>query len=349
MTTAIEAYYGGSATVVFSADYRMRASVRFYDLDPDADGLKAKLPRADLLALGTIIHVYNRSESRSFQIADSDGTNIVNAPLGTLTELWLVDQGTQVGTWVFKSHAAGNVERGVPLTVGRQPWRLDIPSGVTGYDMRYTLDGLGYDGLSPVAIIAEMAADVVRGSPRLEWPAVDTGYFPTGSTLLFVQRGILSGRGGAGGEGQALGGFPDPPGDGVDGGAAFRTTMDTGLVNYGTIQGGGGGGGGATSSSTVGGGAGGGGGGYLPGEPGQPHATGGGGATAGLPGRLQAGGGGGTGANTGGAGGSPGTAGSTGGGSGGAGGAAGDSIQSLSTITVTKIRTGTIVGPETTF
>ncbi len=212
----------------------------------------------------------------------------------------------------------------------------------------------------PYAVTCTIAAGHVIGSTSVAIPAFDTGVWPTGTTIkLLLEAGArICGRGGAGGQGGLV-----PPsafnGPGQAGGAAIQTWNNLVVVNRGFIQGGGGGGGGGTFVAVPGCG-GGGGAGYLASEPGL------GGFGLGGAGQLAAGNGqGGTiglgglggvlaGHNSGGAGGGPGAAGSPGSSLGTAitaaqGGAAGAAIRYLSTVTVTKLVTGTINGAEVSF
>jgi hypothetical protein len=212
----------------------------------------------------------------------------------------------------------------------------------------------------PYAVTCTIAAGHVIGSTSVAIPAFDTGVWPAGTTIkLLLEAGArICGRGGAGGQGGLV-----PPsafnGPGQAGGAAIQTWNNLVVVNRGFIQGGGGGGGGGTFVAVPGCG-GGGGAGYLASEPGLGgFGLGGSGQLAagnGQGGSIGLGGLGGVlaGHNSGGAGGGPGTAGSPGSSLGTAitaaqGGAAGAAIRYLSTVTVTKLVTGTINGAEVSF
>jgi hypothetical protein len=98
---------------------------------------------------------------------------------------------------------------------------------------------------------------ISSGSTSL--PALDTGSFPTGSTLQLTNAGTIVGAGGNGGGGGNCFAVPQISGGaGGAGGGALRAQLTTTVVNNGSIWGGGGGGGGAGgdgyASSTGGGG-----------------------------------------------------------------------------------------------
>ena len=341
--TAIEAWYGGSATETISADYRMRVEFRLLDVAATTSGLKVKLPRGDLVPAGVQYVVSNRG-ANDVLVVRHDGATVANCPAGQVVCCLCTSSATTAGEWIVFSYAS--VQRGSAITLGREPWHLALYSGAEGsLNLRYELDRIGYQGTKPVSLVVSIGAGVERGIFTPSAPAVDSGPFPAGSTILLVNGGTIAGAGGNGGIGGGSGAFPDPAEAGGSGGIGLRLWVNTSIVNYGHIQGGGGGGGGGTGSASQEGG--GGGGGYVPGMGGGVRGLGGG--SPGIPGRLQAGGGGGTGANDGGSGGSPGTAGAAGGGSGGAGGAAGAAISSLASATVTIIRAGNILGPQVTF
>ena len=113
--------------------------------------------------------------------------------------------------------------------------------------------------------------------------ALTTGAFPAGSTLTIINRGIIAGGGGKGGNYNAVG---------SPGGTALNLQLPVSIQNTGSIWGGGGGGGGGTHTIVRGGGGGGG--------AGRPAGTGGTGFKTGSTGTSTSGGTGGAGAYTGG-------------------------------------------------
>lgn len=240
---------------------------------------------------------------------------------------------------------------------------LSSGTKTTPYVIRPNAVGLGWNGTDPLDFT--LTINAVQGTNTYNYAVADNASagdpaFPAGSILRIVigASGVISGRGGYGGDG---GGGSYGWGDGFKGGgggdALVIRKIPTTVNNLGVIQGGGGGGGGGGgnndgSAHTAYGGTGGGGAGMVVGK-----STGSG---AGQDGTLTAGGNGGTGggssgnkAGNGGKGGAPGVAGSTGGaysgsygpGPGGAGGAAGKAVVGNSLIT--WIKTGTRKGAIT--
>lgn len=209
---------------------------------------------------------------------------------------------------------------------------------------------------TPVDLTVDIQSGVMISATSTTIAAFVTGNsWPSGSTIVITNNGIIAGRGGAGG------GYPGgllnyngTPGE--DGGLALFADYPVSIDNSaGVIAGGGGGGGQGSSDSSPGGtAAGGGGGGGSPqgaggvsvpgsgnnGAAGTPSAGGAGGAATGPVGGLYSGAGGNGGGYA-----VAGGAGTTGTyGSGGAGGAAGDCINGNSNITwiATGTRHGTI-------
>jgi hypothetical protein len=127
-------------------------------------------------------------------------------------------------------------------------------------------NGLAKAG-TPGTWTVTIASNVIIGSSSTSAPALDTGTFPTGSTLKVIKYGTIVGAGGSGGNGGS-----DPWGDcsgtpatpGAPGGAALRAQAPITVVNNGKLWGGAGGGGGGTNLDDYGG-SGGGGAGWAPG------------------------------------------------------------------------------------
>lgn len=122
--------------------------------------------------------------------------------------------------------------------------------------------GLATPGV-PGSWVVTIATGVTVGSKSNSIAALDTGTFPSGSTLKIINNGSIVGLGGNGGNAgwcDEWGGV-GPGGPGGAGGAALRARVATTIVNNGKMWGGGGGGGGGgvrAGYGTVGGGGGGG-------------------------------------------------------------------------------------------
>jgi hypothetical protein len=363
VSTAYEIGFGGSQVASISADYRVRYDGgRLVDLTPSAANLKVILPPSRCFARpGGALTILNRSGTHALLIRLTDGTTAPQAgattvPSGEAVDLYLIaDERDTVlavphrsanGVWV--GIARGAVAFGSAMATGRVQVALEIRASAQNVNLRTLALTRGYDGTSPAALLVTIAPGIVVGSAMTSQAALTSDVWPAGSTLLLVCYGTIAARGGVGGTGGRTGPFGDPPEDGFVGGPALRVYVPTSIDNWGRIHGGGGGGGGGAGSGSIyGGGGGGGGAGFAPGL-GAPG--GGGGALAGAAGSLSAGGpggrsGGGS-ATDGGAGGDPGQAGGAGGA---VGGSAGPAIQRLASVTVTRIREGTILGAEVAF
>lgn len=211
-------------------------------------------------------------------------------------------------------------------------------------NLRTLANNAGYTGAAPGNYVFNVAPGITVTAASGGGLAIDTGTWPTGSTISLVVFGNIYGGGGNGGAGSATTGGSNggSGGDAVTVHAPITITVKAG----GGIQsGGGGGGGGAYSTGTVGGDGGGG---------GFPNGLGGAGSSgtvhdtivAGSPGTTAGGGSGGTGGPPGGAGGNAGSAGAAGTsatGTGGSGGAAGYAIRKNAN-TVTYTNSGTVNG-----
>lgn len=350
-TVAEEVYGNAIEATGISSTYRLRLpclanGARLYDLSSTV-AIDVLLPSADFLPVGS--HLYAVANKGSFTLtikcADAS-TTVCTVPAGYIVLLHLVDDSTSNGTWRYESIAT--VSRGSTLPAGRIPMTLRLlNNSSTSVVLRDLADAEGYTGDYPLALRVEVGTGtdpVIRGSEARSRAAITTGRFYAGTTILILQRGVLTGAGGNGGAGGTAGSGAGGPGQ--SGGTAFDAVHDCRVINFGTISGGGGGGGGGAGATSATGGGGGGGSGQRPGFGGSGGSTA---AANGSNGAAQAGGAGGagqTGASTGGAGGGPGTAGTNGSGTnGGLGGAAGYSLRATGcTITLTNL--GTINGPQ---
>lgn len=128
---------------------------------------------------------------------------------------------------------------------GRKPVTLSITASGRNVNLRTLADAAGYNGTSPAAVTVTVVAGVIIGSTSTTAYALDTGTWPTGTTLqLIIGSGAYvvgkGGDGGGNGGGLDLGGAPGSPG-----GPALCLRIPTTISNTGIIAGGGGGGGGA--------------------------------------------------------------------------------------------------------
>lgn len=326
-------------------------SCRFYELVPNATRIVV-LPFAGYQRKGESLTCWNNSAETILFVNQALGL-VATAAAGQVLKFYLTDNSTASGLWTYTAPAG---VAGSPVTFGRVPLDCRIGKDVTDFNLRFYWNQHGYDASQPAALRVWMGTPdyvYVAGASTTTSVGFDSGPWPAGTTLLLVNYGIISGRGGDGGIGGPASGLVLMDAlNGRQGGDAMRLRVPTAIVNHGKIQGGGGGGaGGAGQSGFAGGGGGGGGAGYL-------HSVGGvagqgGGSTPGISGGAYGGGIGGSGANSGGRGGDPGARGSGSNDSptfiGGEGGYPGNSIMRLSAVTVTKIRVGTILGAEGTF
>ena len=357
MVQALEEYLGRLKTVSsLTTDLQLHVPFgpggeRFYDLNPTGTR-SLTMPDARRLKTGLAYRIYNRSSAQTLLLKNNSGTQVAAIVQGEFCEVWLVDNSTIAGQWLPLVTAAGNVTRSPNLNLSREPWTINL-SGVRtgGIVLRDHVNALGYTGVNPIALVVDVATNTIIGGQRTPAaPAITTGEFPANSTLLLINRGIITGYGGNGGTGGAsasgAGGAATNGGDAIW--ISSTALLRTNIVNWGRIQSGGGGGGGGAGTATVGGGGGGGGAGH-------PIGTGGGiasGSTArtGTNGSTTYGGPGGTGGNAGGTGGAPGASGSAGSGAtGGALGVAGICVKRKTgtVLTITNEGTGSTAGNTT--
>jgi hypothetical protein len=327
---------------------------RFYDLNPTGTRTLT-LPDARGLKTGLAYRIYNRSSAQTLLLNTNTGTQIQAISGGEFCDVMLLSNATIAGQWLPLLVPAASVIRSPNLSLSREPWTISL-SGVRtgGIVLRDYINALGYSGVSPVALVVDVAANTIIGGLRSPaTSAITSGEFPANSTMLLINRGIITGYGGNGGTGGAsasgLGGAATNGGDAIL--ISSTALLRTNIVNWGAIQGGGGGGGGGAGTATVGGGGGGGGAGHPIGNgggiaSGSTARTGTNGSTSyGGPG-----GSGGTNGNAGGTGGAPGSSGSSGAGaSGGALGAAGLAVKRrLGTLlSITNEGAGVVYGSAT--
>jgi hypothetical protein len=127
---------------------------------------------------------------------------------------------------------------------------IDTPN----INVRNLLLANGWDGVSVVNPIINIAITARIYSTSTAVAALASGTLPAGSTLTIINNGAILGRGGNGGHGNRL--FPELATAGSPGGIALLTTVPTTITNLGTIGGGGGGGGGGGDDVGGAGGAG---------------------------------------------------------------------------------------------
>jgi len=353
VTTMQQAYRGGS--VVATGSYRVRVDgERLVMLDPVSGGLTATLPVATWLRCGPCrVTLINISGTYSVAIKLADGSTspsgIATVGAGKVVECHLSDNSTSNGVWICRD--IGTADAGSALSADRFPMELELTSSTTSSVTLRTMCIAKYpqwNRLTKAAVVLTIGEEGASSQPTIgsrstSLPAISSGYFVTGSTLLIVNHGIVTGAGGNGGRGG--GGLLSAAGS--PGGDALRLYVDTVVLNHGTIQGGGGGGGGGGASGSSGGGGGGGGAGYVSGTGGLGYY----GGSAGGSGMVSAGGAGGSpagSATAGGSGGAPGTAGTA---ATSAGGAAGYCTMSQTgeSVTVNNLGAGSTAGSAGTF
>lgn len=349
-------FFGDSIaeTVTFDG-YQLRTpggrpgSCRFYSLTPNAALRVVVLPFGGYDANGESVVVHNADGANTIGVVDKAAALVGFITAGQVATFYKTATSV-AGSWLMRASTASV---GTGLVWAREPLNLVIGNDEVDFNLRSYWDARGYTGDTAAALrvwVGDSSYSYLMGASSTSECGFDSGEWPSGSTLLLFNYGVISGKGGAGGRGGDV-----PPGllaqDGSVGGPAMRLRINTVIVNYGTIQGGGGGGGGASWQSTTPGSGGGGGAGHtfsLGGEPGTGI-----GGSAGSPGSVYGPGAGGANILSGRSGGTPGAQGEGANSDptfvGAVGGAGGASILRLPAVTVTKIRTGTILGTETTF
>ena len=144
-----------------------------------------------------------------------------------------------------------------------------VSASANNLDFRTLLINAGWDGTTKVNGTVTINSGVWVGSSSHSNPALTiSGSFPTGSTLVLVNNGHVSGAGGI---------SAYAPSQVTDGGTAIKATVAVSIQNNGYVWGGGGGGGygwGPNGNWTSGGGGGGTAPGYLYNSPGQASAFG---------------------------------------------------------------------------
>lgn len=315
------------------------------------------------LANGTVGSAYNQTISASggfgsYTYSVSSGTLPAGLALGSSTGV-LSGTPSTAAAYSFTVKAvdsSGNSgTQSYNVMIGSAgPITIQLAS--TDHNLRTAANNNGYSGSSGANYMFVVGSGVTITGSAGSGIGIDTGTWPTGSTLALQVNGIVRGGGANGGNGASYNNTTfayTPPANGGAGGDAVQCNANIAITvaSGASVQagGGGGGGGGATNSNPAivpGGGGGGGAPNGAGGTGGTGHLAGP--AAAGSSGTTSGGGaGGGTGGIPGGAGGAYGAAGSAGtGGSlyaGGSGGAAGYAVRKNSTgCSVTN--SGTVTG-----
>ena len=360
--TAQQEMRGDAVFVNAEADYRCRldsaeGGARLYVVQRSGN-YNTDLPSTAQVRIGAHpnVTVINLGIGTT-QVRTSTAANVVSLAAGESAELWPITQTSEVWRWIKRSVAG--VLSG--LNDSRKPLQLRFTaSRLNRVSLREEVAALfGYTATDgPVALDVVVERDVViGGGTAAAGPSLDTGTFPSGSTILLTLEAgaYISGSGGNGGQGMSDAGAGMTAG--TAGGPALRIATPTTIVNGGRIQGGAGGGGGAArgqaSSVNRPGGSGGGGAGAPAGKGGPALGVPPDPSTGGQPGTLLTAGTGGqstTGTPVGGSGGAPGAAGSAGqsglgGVAGAAGGAAGYALGYVTGVPYSVVAAGgSIVG-----
>lgn len=313
---ALDEVFGGSADFALSSGtVRMglphsEGGRQLYVVRPSAGGCTVTLPIAVFLPKPSHYVVVNLGSQSIDVIYSIIGTTLGTIPAGYQAEIYLLNDASPWGTWQLR---LATVTEGT-LLAERVAINLEFGAGAFGpVDLRRMAIDQGFTAEVAYAVSCTIRSGALIGSDSTSTPALQTGTWPTGSTLLLsIEEGaIVSGKGGAGGRGGNL--IPSPGTTATAGesaGPAIRTEIATTITNRGRIQGGGGGGAG---SAAFGGGAGAGGGSGA-GWTRSPGGQGGFGGNAGSDGTVFIGGAGGAlsgGGVPGGKGGNPGNAGQT--------------------------------------
>lgn len=138
-------------------------------------------------------------------------------------------------------------------------YNFTFAANTNDVNLRTMANAAGYENaLGPATVTITINSGVVIGSTSSSTPALDTGTWPSGTTISVVNNGKIVGKGGLGGNGDISG---NNGGNGANGGDAFKAQFAITMTNNGWIAGGGGGGGGGATSQVYprhGGGGGGG-------------------------------------------------------------------------------------------
>jgi hypothetical protein len=261
---ALDEVFGGSGDFTLSSGTvriglpHSEGGRQLYVVRPSAGGCTVTLPVAVFLPKPSAYVVVNLGSQSIDVVLSILGTTVVTIPAGQQAELFLLNDAFPWGTWQAR---LATVTAGT-LLAERTPVYLEIGAGAFGpVDLRkMAIEQGATSESSPYSVQCRIRSGALIGSESTSSPALMTGDWPTGSTLLLIieDGGIVSGKGGDGGIGGNL--IPGPgttATNGGNGGPALMTTMATTIVNRGTIQGGGGGGGGAAANGGIGGGGGG--------------------------------------------------------------------------------------------
>jgi hypothetical protein len=186
-----------------------------------------------------------------------DGNSLLSGYINTIYTPFL-SYGTDaiINNGVKFSGNDGLIIQNTNYTAGYRV-NLNIGSNTNNYNVRSAFVAVsGANTTAPVIVYVTISSGVYVGSTSTGSYSLDTGVFPTGSSVVIYNNGYIYGAGGAGGDADVAGSA---------GGPAMRAQVTTTVINNGSasIGGGGGGGGGgltfAGSKNTLGGGGGGGG------------------------------------------------------------------------------------------
>ncbi|MCS7085421.1 MAG: hypothetical protein RMM53_03260 [Bacteroidia bacterium] len=169
------------------------------------------------------------------------------ASTGTARIVFRTTPFTPSGTFVIPIQAVcGPSMRTILFTLTLEPcFTVAISNSTHNVDLAQRLWQEHFGGAAqdtPVCVVGIIAPGVEVGSTTAQTPAFTTGQLPAGSLVGIVNKGLIIGKGGRGGDAWAP--FASPPltGAGENGGHALFLTERTILFNEGYIFGGGGGG-----------------------------------------------------------------------------------------------------------
>ena len=169
------------------------------------------------------------------------------ASAGTARIVFRVTPFTPSGTFVIPIQAVcGPSMRTILFTLTLEPcFTVTITNATTNFDLAARVWLEHFNGVpqdTPVCVVGVVAPGVEVGSVDAASPAFTTGSLPSGSIVGVVNKGLIIGKGGRGGDAWAP--FANPPLDGAgqNGGHGLFLTERTVLLNEGHLYGGGGGG-----------------------------------------------------------------------------------------------------------
>lgn len=135
----------------------------------------------------------------------------------------------------------------VGIIGGRYSLAIHVSASAANVNFHNLFIAAGWNGTVPGDFTVTTDASVLQSSTSTAAASVDTGAFPTGSTLKWINKGFADGRGGDGGYGQNVinNDATAPAGPGQPGGPAVNLQYPITIDNTaGQIRGGGGAGGG---------------------------------------------------------------------------------------------------------